>query len=55
MPSGNVRPERLYAAHACVVIVKAGRDGDPEIGHLGELAALAAEKVAHDGRAFRLA
>jgi len=34
---------------------EARRHGNAEVGHLGELAALAAEKVAHDGRAFRLA
>jgi hypothetical protein len=34
---------------------EAGRDRDSEVGHLGELAALAAEKVAHQGGAFRLA
>ena len=34
---------------------EAGRDGNAEIGHLGELGALATEQVAHDGGAFRLA
>ena len=34
---------------------EARRHGNPEVGHLGEVAALAAEEVAHQGRALGLA
>ena len=32
-----------------------GRDGNAEVGHLGEFTPLAAEQIAHEGRALRLA
>ena len=59
----NLLPEALgpFAAGALGVDPGLGGDGEPrrhrdaEIGHLGQLTALAAEQVSHHGRAFRLA
>ena len=45
-PSGSSPPPVMYARHASVVIVKPGRDGNAERGHLGEPDSLAAEQLA---------